>query len=97
MSELTSATTTKGRKDNTVFGKGFDINRGRITMMSKIIRGYKESGRTRVPPPMPPGKIGKLLIGSVIKKRIQHIFEIELIIFFPSADHQPAIIDTLCG
>ena len=74
MSELINATTTKGRKASTVFGKGLDMKRGRITSNSRIIRGYRESGRTRVPPPMPPGNNGKLLKRiPVVPGAMQHL------------------------
>jgi hypothetical protein len=97
MSELINATTTKGRKASTVFGSGLVMNLGIITSNSRIIRGYRESGRTRVPPPMPPGNNGKLLIGSVIKKRTQQIFEIDFINFAPSIECQRKFIYNLCG
>ena len=97
MSELIRATTTNGRKDSTVFGSGLVMNRGRITSITKIIRGYMESGRTKVPPPISPGKKGKLLTGRVSKKRIQQILEIEFIKFVPLVNRQRSIIDTLYG
>jgi hypothetical protein len=97
MSELIKTTITNGRKDSNVFGSGLDMNRGRITSITKINRGYIESGRTKVPPPIPPGKKGKLLTGRVIKNSIQQIFETELIKFAPLENRQRSIIDTLYG
>jgi len=97
ISELISATRANGSKDSTVFGSGLVMKRGRITSINKIIRGYMERGRTRVPPPMPPGNKGKLLTGSVTKKRIQQIFEIESINLVASIERQLPIINILCG
>jgi hypothetical protein len=76
----------KGRNESTVFGSGLVMNRGITTRISKMIKGYIASGRTRVPPPIPPGKKGKLVTGKVIKKSIQHIFEKVLIKFDPPAN-----------
>jgi hypothetical protein len=87
-SELIRATTTNGKKESSVFGSGLEKKRGRITRRSRIINGYIEKGRTNVPPPIFPGKYGKLVIGSVIKKIIQQIFEILPTNFFLSIDCQ---------
>jgi hypothetical protein len=88
---------TNGKKDSTVFGKGFVMSLGNTTRIIRIINGYIESGRTRVPPPIPSGKKGKLLIGRAIKNSIQQILEIVPIISAPFVELIIWLIDTLCG
>jgi hypothetical protein len=87
--------TINGRNDIRVFGSGFVKRRGSITRISSTIKGYRDKGRTRVPPPMLSGKKGKLLIGRVTRKRIQQTFEICPIILFTFLEEGVTVIDTL--
>jgi hypothetical protein len=47
-----------------------------VIRITRTTRGYMESGRTNVFPPIPAGKKGKLVTGSVMNKRPQAIFTI---------------------
>jgi hypothetical protein len=54
--ELAVARSTKTRKGMNVFGRGLVNKRGNVTRTKRAIKGYTDSGLTRVPPPMEGGK-----------------------------------------
>jgi len=66
----------KAKMGRNVLGRGRLSRRGMVIRITRTTRGYMESGRTNVFPPIPAGKKGKLVTGSVMNKRPQAIFTI---------------------
>jgi hypothetical protein len=93
--ELAIATATKGKNERIVFGSGLVSMRGMTTKTIKIINGYIDRGRTRVPPPIFSGKNGKLVTGRVTRKTTHRTLVKLLKYLRPFFDHLLSIIDTL--
>jgi hypothetical protein len=92
--ELAIATITNGKSERKDFGSGLVKKRGITIRINKTISGYRDNGRTRVPPPTFPGKNGKLVTGRVTKKSTHAILERVEANFTPLVDHQRFIFDT---
>jgi hypothetical protein len=71
---LPKATRIKANNGSKVRGAGFCHRRGNTTIKIKITSGYKASGRTKVLPPNPEGKNGKLVTGKETRKKAQKNF-----------------------
>lgn len=93
--ELAIATITNGNSERKVCGSGLVKKRGNTTRIIKIINGYTDNGRTRVPPPIFSGKNGKLVIGRVTRKSTHAILERVETNFNPLVDNRGFTFDTV--
>jgi hypothetical protein len=71
--EEIKATTQKANKGKKVLGKRRRNRSGIVTRMHNSNNGNSDSGRTKVSPPKPPGKKGKLVTGNVTRSNTQAI------------------------
>ena len=71
--ELINAATVNANKGRKVAGNCRLNKRGRMTIKNMMINGYMARGLTRVLPPIPDGKKGKLVTGKVKKNNPQKI------------------------
>ena len=70
-----------------VLGIGLVINLGITTNTTRIIKGYSANGRTKVPPPIPDGKYGKLVTGKLTKNKTHEILATRETIFSIRLSH----------